>query len=142
MRISFKTGIIIFILLPVFFILICCERKEPSRSGDFNCAECFQDKPEWGPLNIILSTDGQNPYIPLTIYIGNIEDSVVDWVDTAYSNDFWIDVQPDRYYSVAAEYKQGDNTIIVVDGDKLNSKYSSSDCEMNHVIILRVDILM
>ena len=107
MRISSNSGLLFFALLSVFFILFSCERKEPLNNGAFNCAECYRDKPEWGPLNVILTINQENQYVPLTVYVGNIEDTIVDYVDTAYLKDYWVDVEPDRYYSVKAEYKHG-----------------------------------
>lgn len=121
-------GKTIFITL-ILLVLVSCERQEPFDLSEIDCSECYQDKPEWGPLNITVTINSQNPYVPLKVYIGNFEEGNLDWTDTAYSNDFWVDVKPDQYYSVTAEYKDGDKTIFAVDGDKLKVKHTSDKCD-------------
>lgn len=106
-----------------------CERIEPSKTNTVDCAECFQEKPEWLPLNIKVSITSENPFVPITVFKGNLEENNIDWVDTAYQEDYYVDVHPDEYYSVEAKYKSGTKTIIAVDGDKIKARYTSSDCD-------------
>jgi hypothetical protein len=113
----------------LFFLLYNCQRTEPVDLGEFDCSECYQEKPEWAPLNIKVTINDQNPYVPLVVYIGNIEDGLIDWVDTAFVTDYFVDVHPDRYYSVSAEYRDGEKTIFAVDGDKLTSNHNTNDCD-------------
>ena len=116
----------------IFFFLFAswsCERIEPADTSTFNCSDCYQDKPEWLPLNIKVSISAENPYVPIKVFIGDREDNVLDWTDTAFQEDYWVDVHPDRYYSVEARYKDGADSIFAIDGDKINAKYSSDDCD-------------
>lgn len=85
----------------------------------------------WVRLNVRVTINSENPYVPLQIYVGNIEGNQVDWVDTTEKKDYWVDVKPDRYYSVRAKYKSGTKTIYAVDGDKVNLNYTTSDCSQN-----------
>jgi len=126
-----KKRIIILFLLTLQLLIFNsgCERQEPVDLSEIDCSECYQDKPEWGPLNITVTINSQNPYVPLKVYIGNFEEGNLDWTDTAYSSDFRVDVKPDQYYSVTAEYKDGDKTIFAVDGDKLKIKHTSDKCD-------------
>jgi len=117
------------ILLVFIVSLIGCERERNYGFENIDCTECYQKKPEWGPISITVTINDENPYVPLVVYIGDIEDNNVDWVDTAYTTDFWIDVKPDRYHSLSAKYKVGDKTVFAVDGDELKLKYTTSDCD-------------
>lgn len=118
----------LFFLLVVIFISCACERYEPLSTG-VDCTECYQQRPEWVQLNAKVSINAENQYVPLVVYIGNIEDNVVDWVDTTYHEDYWLDVKPDRYYSVKAKYKDGSTVIYAIDGDEIKLKRTSSDCD-------------
>lgn len=115
--------------LLLFFLIIPsgCEREESWES--FDCATCYQDKPEMGPLQITVTINGQNSSVPLVVFRGDIEDNNVERIDTAYNTDFTIDVPVEKYYSVKAEYRDGNNTIFAVDGDKLKLKTNSTDCD-------------
>ncbi len=107
---------------------LSCERYDPVNVGEVDCSNCFNPRPEWVPLSIKVTINDQNPYVPFTIYIGNFEDGNIDWVDTASNADFHVDVHPDQYYSVKAEYKDGSNIIFAIDGDKIKMNYSENSC--------------
>lgn len=121
----FKYGLI----LLSFLLLNSCERLENINTPGFSCSECFQQRPEWVQLNIAVTINDENPFVPITIYVGNVEDNIVDWVDTTYNTDYWVDVKPDRDYSVKAEYKDGSKTIFAIDGDNVKLKYTDTNCD-------------
>ena len=106
-----------------------CERNERVEIPAFDCYDCFQNRPEWVDLNVTVTINSENPWVPLTVYVGDVEDGNVDWVDTAVSTRFRLDVKPDRYYSVKAEYKEGAKIIYAVDGDDVKLKKNTSDCD-------------
>jgi hypothetical protein len=108
-----------------------CEREQPSGLGVVDCSKCYQMKPEWVRLNVVLTINRENPFVPLSIYVGNVEDNILDWQDTSYSKDYWVDVKPDRYYSVKAEYKKGTKTIFAIDGDKVKLDLLTADCDQD-----------
>ena len=117
------------LLIPFFIFVNSCERDVPTKLGTIDCFDCFQDRPEWGPLNVKLTINNENPFVPLVIYIGNIEDNNIEWIDTSYSADYWVEVPVNKYYSITAEYKSGDKTIFVVDGDDFKLKHTESACD-------------
>lgn len=121
-----KTSIYILLLILLFSN---CEREEPLNSSSINCSECYQDKPEWGPLNVTVTINDQNPFVPLIIYRGNIEDNDIEYIDTTQSTNYWVDVPVNKYYSVAAKYISGEDTIFTVDGDELKMKFAETDCD-------------
>lgn len=126
LKFNFFRSMIIFMI--GILLILGCERQPPKDPG-FDCTYCYQDKPDWGPLEIKVTINDENPYVPITIYIGNIEDNNIEYIDTAYSSVYWVDVPIDKYYSVTAEYKSGDKTIIAVDGDKFKLKKNIKDCD-------------
>lgn len=127
---NFYKSIRLILPLLLSFLLVSCERHETVYTGEFNCTECYQNKPEWAPLNYEVTINDQNPFIILKVYIGNIEDNNLDWIDTAYYQEGYIDVLPNVYHSVSAEYKDGSNTILAIDGDKVSMKYTSEECDV------------
>lgn len=108
-----------------------CERERPSDIGVIDCSQCYQVKPEWVRLNVLLTINSENPFVPLSIYVGNVEDNALDWQDTSYSKNYWVDVKPDRYYSVKAEYKKETKTIFAIDGDKVKLDLLTTDCDQD-----------
>ena len=125
-----KRRIILFLLtLQILILNSGCERLESVDIGEFDCSECYQDKPEWGRLTVTLTINDQNPFVPLVIYRGDFENNDIEYVDTSYSADYWVEVPADKYYSVTAKYKDGNKTIFAVDGDKLKLKHTSDKCD-------------
>lgn len=114
----------------LLILVISCERLKDVPVDGFDCSTCYQNQPTWVQLNIVTTINGENPYVPLTIYIGNIEDGNIDWVDTTYNESYWVDVKPDRYYSVKAEYKDGTNKVFAIDGDDVKLKQNTNNCEV------------
>jgi hypothetical protein len=116
-------------LLVVFALVqLSCERQPPTDSG-FDCAYCYQDPPQDGPLLVKVSINSENLFVPITIYIGNIEDNNIEYTDTTWAADYWIDVPVNKYYSVAAKYISGADTIVSVDGDNFKIRKNTNDCD-------------
>ncbi|WP_073169041.1 hypothetical protein [Tangfeifania diversioriginum] len=114
-------------LVLVLFAINACERK--FEFFEFDCEDCYQEKPEYGPLIVYFSIDDVNEYVLYTIYKGNFDDGIVEYADTAFFNEEQIDVSVDEYYSVEAKYVRGKDTLCVVDGDRFNLKRENSACD-------------
>jgi hypothetical protein len=114
-------------LVLVLFTIIACERK--FEFFEFDCEDCYREKPEYGPIIVYFSIDDVNEYVLYTIYKGNFEDGIVEYADTAFFNEEQIDVPVDEYYSVEAKYVRGKDTLCVVDGDRFNLKRENSACD-------------
>lgn len=121
--------VIILFLLTGFLFLTCCERLDNVTIEEFDCYNCYQQKPEWVRLNITVTINDENPVVPLKVYIGDIEDGVLDWVDTTSQANYWVEVKPDATYSVVAEYKENAKTILAVDDDEVKLKKNTTDCD-------------
>lgn len=94
-----------------------------------DCSECYQEKPEWGPLIIDVTINDENPYVPIIIFNNKIEDQDTDWVDTIRELHDTIDVRVNKDYSVVARYIVDNDTILAVDGDKLKIKKITEACD-------------
>ena len=117
------------ICITLLLVIAGCEREDQRFFDKFRCEDCYQDKPAMGALNVLLTINDENPYVPLVVYIGMMEDNDIEYVDTSFSKDYWVNVPVDKYYSIAAEYKKGGNTITAVDGSKFKLKYTESNCD-------------
>ncbi len=117
------------VLLTGIFIFLSCERDVPYGATDIDCNDCYTTRPEWGPLNVVMTINEENPFVPLTVYRGDFEDNNIEYVDTSYWTEYWVDVPVDKEYSIVAKYKRGDEIIKVVDASKLKVKYTSTDCQ-------------
>ncbi|GAB4325480.1 MAG: hypothetical protein Kow00127_18210 [Bacteroidales bacterium] len=124
---SFVTGILFLLSLTLYWT--GCERYEPDEGGMIDCDQCYADKPEWVQLHVRVTLNDLHPFVPLTVYKGNIEEGMVDWVDTAWNSDYWVDVLPDSYYSVKAVYMSDGDTIMAVDGDRVKLLKNTSECD-------------
>jgi hypothetical protein len=125
LRSKVKWTFLIFIMI----LLTQCERDEPFDLSSFDCSLCYQDKPEYGPLEILVTINSENHAVPIVVYRGDIENNEIEYIDTAYYWDYVVDVPVDEYYSVTAEYKDGSNTIYSVDVDKLKLQFNTKDCD-------------
>jgi hypothetical protein len=122
MRSKFNIGLVV-----LFFALIgaCEEYLGPS----VDCSECFYEKPDSADLVIELTINGNHPEVPITVYRGNADQKVVDWVDTARETPYYLYSRIDQLYSVEAEYRVGGRIIIAVDGDAMKAKHVSDQCD-------------
>ncbi len=107
---------------------------------EVDCSECYTQRPEYAPLTIRLTINKENPEVPITIYLGEFEKDQVRIQDTARYSTVSVDLIPSRYYSVRAEYRVGDKTIYAIDGDEIELKKVSSQCDSVCWVILGGDI--
>ncbi len=108
-------------------IVISCERK--FEFFEFNCEDCYQEKPEYGPLIIYFSFNDENDFVLYTIYKGKFENRIEEYVGTAFIIEEQIEVPVNEYYSVEAKYISGTDTIYVVDGDRFDLERENSKCD-------------
>jgi len=101
-----------------FFILIAISTCDIDKMFP----PCEPEEPLEAQLYIYLSINKENNRIPITIFEGKIEDSVIVWEDFSEEEEFWVYLPLNKYYSAMAEYKVGDKTIIAVDGDDMVTK--------------------
>ena len=103
-----------------------CEPEDWVLSVD--CNDCYGYMPDSADLIINLTINAENDSVPLTFYLGNYEDGVIDWQDTATSEKFYLYSAFDKDYTVRATYNSGDQTIMAFDGDKMFLYDAGTEC--------------
>jgi hypothetical protein len=94
-----------------------------------DCSQCYWDKPDSADLIIHLTIDSNHPAIPIVVYRENVEDRIVDWVDTARETPYYLFSAVNQFYSVTAEYRVDGKTIVAIDGDEIKAKHVSDACD-------------
>ncbi len=103
-----------------------CEPEDWVLSVD--CGDCYDYRPDSAELIINLTINAENDSVPLTFYLGNYEEGVIDWQDTATSEEFYLYSALDKDYTVRATYKSGDQTLMAFDGDKMTLSDAGEEC--------------
>jgi hypothetical protein len=114
------------VLLVVSGNFMACETEDWMLSVD--CSDCYGYRPDSADLIIYLSIDAVNDSIPLTFYRGSYEDGIVDWQDTATTEEFYLYSALDKEYSVRATYASGNQSIMAFDGDKMFLYNAGEEC--------------
>jgi len=132
----------IFAIVGLFVFTFSCE-QDPF-IFDVNCDECYYPEPDTADLILDFTLNEENPYVPYILYIGDVEDNIVIFVGdvedniivrTAYSEQEYLPAAVNEHYSIEAFYKNGDQTVVVVDGDKLKTSRTSEVCDTECWII-------
>lgn len=103
-----------------------CEQEDLDYVID--CDNCLEEKPDSADLIISVTINDENPYVPLTFYVGDYEDGVIDFEDTTYTEERYLYSKVGVEYSVKATYQVGGETVFAVDGDKLRIINGEGDC--------------
>ncbi len=93
-----------------------------------NCSDCYGYRPDSADLIVYLSIDAQNDSVPLTFYRGSYEEGVIDWMDTATSDEFYLYSKMDATYTVRASYRSGDRIIEAFDADHMHLYDAGEEC--------------
>jgi hypothetical protein len=95
---------------------------------NINCSDCYGYKPDSANLIVNLTINAENDSVPLTFYLGDYEDGVVDWQDTATTEEFLLYSKMGSRYTVRATYRSGDRIIEAFDSDKMTLYNASEEC--------------
>lgn len=87
---------------------------------------CLTVAPSTASLSVQINTNTENPSVPIAIYYGDASDSSLYFRDTLTASARY-DVALDTRYSGVAKYRQGNLTILAIDGDKTKLK-SNTEC--------------
>lgn len=90
-------------------------------------SDCYPYPWDSGYVYVNVSYPGSGPGIPVILYEGYAEDQNILWADTVYTDEliFWVPTR--TRYAVEAYYSYGGQTIVALDGKKLNEE-SYNDC--------------
>jgi hypothetical protein len=94
---------------------------------DVDCNECFSYKPDSASLIVYLTINAENDSVPLAFYKGYVGEAI-DWQDTATGTEFRLDAAVGTTYTVLAEYRKGQRTILAFDSDEMTLSDFGEEC--------------
>ena len=103
-----------------------CEPEDWMLSID--CADCYGYAPDSADLIIKLTINAENDSVPLTFYLGDYEDGVIDWQDTATSEEFYLYSKMNSSDTVRATYNSGNKFIEAYDADDMELYNAAEEC--------------
>jgi hypothetical protein len=103
-----------------------CEPEDWMLSID--CGDCYGYAPDSADLIIKLTINAENDSVPLTFYLGDYEEGVIDWQDTATSEEFYLYSKINSSYTVRATYRSGDKLIEAFDADDMELYNANEEC--------------
>jgi hypothetical protein len=118
--------VIILLTLVLSFNISGCEQEDLAFYTD--CDNCLETIPDSADLIVTVTIDDENPFVPLTFYVGDYEDGVIDYIDTTWTEELFLFSEIGTEYAVKATYQKDGETIIAIDGDKLRVVDGSGDC--------------
>jgi len=95
---------------------------------EVDCSDCYGYKPDSANLVVKVSINAENDSVPLTFYLGNYEDGVIDWQDTATTEVFYLYSKMKSNYTVRATYHSGNKIIEAFDADRMHLQYAGEEC--------------
>jgi len=93
-----------------------------------DCGDCYGYAPDSANLIIKLTINTENDSVPLTFYLGNYEDGVIDWQDTATTEEFYLYSKMNSSYTVRATYNSEDRIIEAFDADEMKLYNANEEC--------------
>lgn len=95
---------------------------------NIDCSECFYNRPDTASLIVHVTINEENDSVPLTFYRGTMSSGVIDWKDTATTDEFYLPAEIDAVYTVEARYRSGTETILAYDSDKMTLSDYGEQC--------------
>jgi len=132
-----KKGILLLLAFIATLIPSSCEDS----TLFVDCDKCYESISEKISLELKVTIDSENSFVPITLYRGDIDNGEVISEDTAYTANFYTqDVAVGEYYSAIARYSHNGRIINAVDGRKLRKKLDKNSCN-NPCYIVQGDLL-
>lgn len=116
----------LFAILIIVGHLISCETE--NLTYEWDCYECFSIKPDSANLIVYLTINSENESVPLIIYKGPVEHRIIDWQDTATTDEYLLYAEVGIEYSIQATYWRGNETIYAYDGDLMTLSDQDRKC--------------
>lgn len=122
------------------FLLVIAAILTPSSCEDFklfvDCEKCFTGLADKYSIELKVTINKENPFVPIFFYKGKIDDGEIIDIDTIYDAPYYtIDVKFGEYYSAIARYRHEGRVIYAVDGRKLSKKLDESSCDESCYVI-------
>lgn len=117
--------------LSLLIIIFACSEKldkyEDCTDSDYD--NCNTEVPVVGSVTVNITINEFNDSVIVVIKEGKFESGQLVLKDTLYQNSKTYSLDLNKNYSAAAYYKSGSDTIIAIDGGKLDY-YSYKACEL------------
>ncbi len=107
-----------------------CEWLEEAADRGPAPSDCVEQPFETGLLIIRSTLNSENDSVPIHVFFGDLENDQLDTFFYARSTMKSL-IRPLGEYSVVAEYLRGNDTIVVFDGDDIDTdetEYSDKSC--------------
>lgn len=113
------------ILIAIAVLAVSC-----TDSNDEDCyyEDCTTMYPTEGTLSVKVNFDALNPSVPIRIYAGYYGVGELITEDTLYGEKKDYLLPTGVFYSVAANYKTEQGSMLVIGGDKIDVK-SRKECD-------------
>jgi len=121
-----KIKYILFFSALTALLLPRCDKDNIYQEVD--CSLCYATPPDSGFVRPEITIDPAHPAVPVTVYEGPVESGKVVFRDTFSVPTPRIEVPVGKAYSLTAAYLQNGDTILVVEGDKLEVKKAVGQC--------------
>lgn len=94
-----------------------------------DCSDCYIEKPADAYVDIRVTINKENPYVPIELFLGDFEKGNLIYSDTATTSTYTIILEMNNSYSVVAKYSSKSRVVYVVSGEKLRTKKDYDSCE-------------
>jgi len=125
-KIKHISSFILIVILAVSIKITGCEQEDLDFYID--CNDCLTAPPDSASLIVYVTINDDNPFVPLVLYLGDYEDNVVDYIDTAYNDTLLIYSEVGINYSIKATYLVDEEPLVAIDGDKLRVVDGEGEC--------------
>lgn len=115
-----------FLLFMMF--LVSCEWLFPTDEDTCDYVVCYSG-PFYSDLDIRVTINSENRFVPIEVYLGNIEEE--ELLFTAEITKEWtsFSLEAGMYYSVMAFYAEGEDTIVAINGKTLFAPSDECGCD-------------
>jgi len=132
-----KKGILLLLILIAILTPYSCEDS----TLFVDCNKCYESVSEKMSVELKVTIDGENNFVPITFYHGDIDNGEIILQDTAYNATYYTkEVEIGERYSAIAKYSLSGRIIHAVDGRELKKKKDNNSCD-NPCYIIQGDVL-
>ena len=130
--------------LIIIVIIIAFHSCSAENLIEFNCEECYIDKPLYTTAQANLTINHENQEIPITIYRGSPDSNEIVFSDTITDKTLWIDIENQVEYTFVARYTRNGRTHYVTNTLKTRVDFYPESCSdpcyfvTNKMVNLRV----
>lgn len=126
-----KTFKLFFLLALTGLVIPSCSKTSSQSCSQITIYDCITQKPSELYVKLNLSQNKDNSPVRVRFYIGNFDDGVLyDDFYTTNTVETYL-VPTGQKYAASAQYLSGTDTILAIDGGKLNAtscKLENYDC--------------